>query len=80
MSSVEFSVVENSTIIGLTFKELKEKYNVGIFSFKTKKGRAPILARDDSKIKSGFIIKACGKKACIEKLFVDGSGCTIIRK
>jgi Trk K+ transport system NAD-binding subunit len=73
MTSVEFSVAKDSPLIGMTFKEIKDKYNVGIFSFKPKRDNGIIQAHDNTKIKENYVIVAVGKPPHIHNIFRDAT-------
>jgi Trk K+ transport system NAD-binding subunit len=73
MASIEFTVSKHSELIRMTFKEVKDKYSVGIFSFKPKRDNGLIHAHDDMKIKSNYLIIACGNPSNIYNVFRDAT-------
>ena len=74
MASLEFTVIKDSPLVGMTFKEAKSKYNVFIFSFRSHKDTGLIMAENDIKIKEKFVITACGNPSGVYNIFRDATG------
>jgi Trk K+ transport system NAD-binding subunit len=71
---MEFTVIKDSPLVGMTFKEAKDKYTVDIASYKPIKNNGIIQAHEDAKIKPGFIITACGNPDGVYNIFRDATG------